>query len=316
MPVYNGQRFVAQGIQSILNQQFQDLELIISDNASTDDTFEICRSFAERDPRIRLYRERENRGAGWNHNRVLELATGRYFKWASHDDVCESSMLGKCVAALEENNAAVLAHPRTTIIDETSTPTENYLLELRTDSPDVVTRFHDLVMSYHWCYQIYGVIRKSALDRTGPMGNYVNGDGVLLANLALYGPYHKVPEYLFFSRRHSAQSSQSQPARLHKRRFRLTGRVNGMPPLEWWDPKRRRNVTFPQWRQLAEYLRLVGRAPLGVADRARCSGVILRWVLRDHRRYVKDLVIAADQLLCNVLTSHANPTLKNVGDSL
>jgi glycosyltransferase involved in cell wall biosynthesis len=316
MPVYNGQRYVAQCIESILGQSFADFEVIISDNASTDGTFAICSAYAARDRRIRLYRESENRGGGWNHNRVLELATGRYFKWACHDDLCDRSMLAKCVAALGEDPGVVLAHPRTTIIDEAGLPVENYALELRTASPDVTIRFGDLVTAYHNCYQIYGVIRRSALDRTGPMGNFVNGDGVLLANLALYGTFYTVPEYLFFSRRHSAQSSQIPPMRLKQRRFRLTGRVNGMPPIEWWDPSRRRSLTFPQWRQLREYIRMVGRSDLGVSDRTRCRLVILRWVLKDHRRYVKDLVIAADQLLCNLSTLIERSPLSDAGESL
>jgi glycosyltransferase involved in cell wall biosynthesis len=314
MPVYNAERFVEQGIQSILNQTFTEYELIISDNASTDRTAEICQDFAARDQRIRFYQGDANKGGGWNHNRVLELAKGEYFKWQSNDDLCDASMLEKCVAALDENPAAVLAHARTAIIDETGNFLENYTEELRTDSCDVATRFNDLVMSYHQCYQIYGVIRRSALEKTGPMGNFVNGDGVLLANLALHGPYHKIPEYLFFSRRHTGQSSQTAPSRLRSRRWRLTNRVNGMPCAEWWNTSQRRALTFPQWRQLREYLRLVNRASLGNIDRARCHRVTARWAIRDRRRYVKDLFIAADQIVDNLLVP--GKALERTGETI
>jgi hypothetical protein len=135
------------------------------------------------------------------------------------------------------------------------------------------------------------------------MGTFVNGDGVLLANLALYGPYYKIPEYLFISRRHPGQSSQTAPSRLRSRRFRLTKRVNGLPCTEWWDTSKRRAVAFPQWRQLGEYIRLVNRAPLSLQDRSRCHAVTARWVVRDRRRYAKDLVIAADQVLNNILST-------------
>jgi glycosyltransferase involved in cell wall biosynthesis len=313
IPVYNGERFLEQGIRSILNQTFTDFELILSDNASTDRTPEICQDFAAQDKRIRFYRSERNKGGGWNHNRVLELARGFYFKWQSNDDLCHPSMIEKCVDALERNENAVLAHPRTTIIDETGNVIENYTLDLRTDVEDVATRFYDLIMSYHQCYQIYGVIRKSVLDKTGPMGNFVNGDGVLLANLALHGPYSKIPEYLFFSRRHARQSSQTAPSRLRARRLRLTNRVNGMPCTEWWNPAKQRALTFPQWRQLAEYVRVVNRAPMSLEEQARCHSVTCRWAARDRRRYAKDLVIAADQLLSNFEARRESRTLERAG---
>lgn len=313
IPVYNAERFVEQGIRSILNQTYTDFELILSDNASTDRTAEICQDFAAQDRRIRFYRSETNKGGGWNHNRVLELAKGAYFKWQSNDDLCDPSMIEKCVGALDSDPRAVLAHPRTTIIDESGDVVEHYPLELRTDGPDVATRFSDLVMSYHQCYQIYGVIRRSVLEKTGPMGNFVHGDGILLANLALYGPYAKIPEYLFFSRRHSKQSSQTAPSRLKGRRLRLTSRVNGMPCTEWWNPAKRRALTFPQWRQLAEYVRMINRSPMGIDDRLRCHAVTVRWVARDRRRYVKDLVIAADQLLSNMQAKREGRMLERAG---
>lgn len=282
----------------------------MSDNASSDRTAEICQDFAAQDRRIRFYRSDQNKGGGWNHNRVLELSRGVYFKWQSNDDLCHPSMIEKCVAALENSPAAVLAHPQTTVIDEAGNVIENYTVELRTEAPDIATRFYDLVMSYHQCYQIYGVIRKSVLEKTGPMGNFVNGDGVLLANLALHGPYIKIPEYLFFSRRHARQSSQTAPNRLRNRRLRLTSRVNGMPCTEWWNPAKQRALTFPQWRQMAEYMRMVNRTSMGAEERIRCHSVTLRWIARDRRRYVKDLVIAADQLLSNIQARRENRTLE------
>jgi glycosyltransferase involved in cell wall biosynthesis len=300
MPVYNASRFLEQGIRSILNQTFTDFEIILSDNASTDRTSEMCQDFVAIDPRIRYYRSDTNKGGGWNHNRVLELASGEYFKWQSHDDLCAPTMLARCVDALDRNPQSPLAHGKTTVIDEGGNRLEDYSLDLRTDSPDPAIRFRDLITSYHQCYQIYGVIRRNILEHTGPMGNFVNGDGVLLANIALYGPYCKLPETLFYSRRHSAQSSQTAPARLRRRRFQLTNRVNGMPCTEWWNTSKRGSLSFPQWRQLREFILVVQRAPLTVTERLRCHAVICKWIFQDRRRYVKDLVIAADQILSNI----------------
>ena len=80
LAVYNGENYLGEAIDSILNQTFTDFELIISDNASTDRTAEICQDYANRDPRIRYVCADRNRGAAWNQSRVMELAGGKYFK--------------------------------------------------------------------------------------------------------------------------------------------------------------------------------------------------------------------------------------------
>src|SRR6516165_10797605 len=95
--VYNGERFIEEALQSILNQTFTDFELIISDNASTDRTGEIAEAYAKRDDRIRYYRTEKNMGAGWNARRVYELATAKYFKQVAVDDLIEPDFLRRCV---------------------------------------------------------------------------------------------------------------------------------------------------------------------------------------------------------------------------
>src|SRR5262245_45018612 len=87
LPIFNGEKYVAQAFDSILAQTYADFELIISDNASTDQTEAICQAYANRDRRIRYYRNNRNLGAAANYNRVFDLSTGVYFKWAAHDDI-------------------------------------------------------------------------------------------------------------------------------------------------------------------------------------------------------------------------------------
>ena len=118
LPVYNGERYLRLAIDSILAQTFEDFELIISDNASTDHTEEICREYAARDPRVIYIRQPRNRGGAWNFNHVVELARGEYLKWAAHDDVLAPTFLKECVAALDRLPGTVLASPRTVKIDE------------------------------------------------------------------------------------------------------------------------------------------------------------------------------------------------------
>ena len=109
VPVYNGEGYVKGAIDSLLAQTFDDFELIISDNASTDNTEQICRDYAERDPRIRYIRQSENIGPGANFKFVLDQAVGRYFMWAAADDRREPCFLEMTVRVLEEDPRVGLA---------------------------------------------------------------------------------------------------------------------------------------------------------------------------------------------------------------
>ena len=110
LPVHNGAAFLAEAIESIPAQTFTDFELVISDNASTDRTPEICRSYTAADGRIRYYRQEANIGAARNYNVVFQRSSGKYFKWAAHDDLIRPTYLARCVAALEADPEAVLCH--------------------------------------------------------------------------------------------------------------------------------------------------------------------------------------------------------------
>jgi glycosyltransferase involved in cell wall biosynthesis len=119
MPVFNGDRFIAETIDSILAQTFGDFELIISDNASTDGTEKICRQYADDDGRIRYVRNRENLGAAYNYNQTFHLSSGDYFKWACHDDLLRPEFLERCVEVLDRDPSAVLVYTDWAPIDET-----------------------------------------------------------------------------------------------------------------------------------------------------------------------------------------------------
>ena len=300
--VYNGERFLEEALHSILNQTFTDFELIISDNASTDGTGEIAAAYAKRDDRVHYYRSEKNMGAGWNVRRVYELAKGKYFKQAACDDLLEPDFLRRCVEILEGDLDCVVAYPRTKEVDENGTFIKKYVPPMRTDYDDPVARFRELLYTGgHMCYPIFGVMRMSALRQLPPQGVYVNGDGVLLARMSLLGRFYEVPEYLFISRRHMGQSSTILPVRLRQpRRFRLTNRHGWLPCPEWWDPTKARTLTFPEFRMLLEYFLSIYRAPLSAGQRLRCYLLLVTWIKMHFRSMLKDLVIAADQVLYNL----------------
>jgi glycosyltransferase involved in cell wall biosynthesis len=309
--VYNGERFIEEGLRSILNQTFADFELIISDNASTDRTGEIAEDYAKRDDRIRYYRNAKNMGAGWNARRVYELASGKYFRWATVDDLLEPDLLRRCVEILESDRACVLAHTRTKEVDENKVFIKNYVTPMRTDYDDPVARFREMLHTGgDKCYQIYGVMRMSALRKIPPQGIYVNADGVLLGRMSLLGRFYEVPEYLFISRRHSRQSMATLPIRVTQpRRFRLTNwYCSSLPGPEWWDPAKARTLTFPEFRLLLEHSLSIFRAPLSTGQKVRCYLTLLVWIRWHLKFMLKDLAIAADQVLYNLQVAESTST--------
>jgi glycosyltransferase involved in cell wall biosynthesis len=110
VPVYNGERFLARTLESLLAQTYAPLEVIVCDNASTDRTAAIATAYAARDPRVRYVRNPSNIGAIPNFLLTLQLATGKYFTWTAADDARPPAAIEVCVAALEADAGAVMAH--------------------------------------------------------------------------------------------------------------------------------------------------------------------------------------------------------------
>ena len=107
MPVYNGELFIERAIESILAQTFTDFELIISDNASTDSTQEICQNFSKKDDRIQIFKQEKNIGIHRNFYFLLSQAKGKYFAWAAVDDYLDKDFMEKNLKVLESHNSIV-----------------------------------------------------------------------------------------------------------------------------------------------------------------------------------------------------------------
>ena len=179
--MYNGERFLAQALECLLAQTFGDFELVISDNASTDRTPEICHAYVQRDPRVRYVRNPLNLGSVPNFNRVFELSTAPLFKWAAHDDLHHETYLEGCVRLLDEDPAVVLAHSGTAFIDDHGElfplcPETGSYIDPKTaahvvaDSPDIgdspmaVKRFWQVLARARWGTHQFGVIRRAKLQ--------------------------------------------------------------------------------------------------------------------------------------------------------
>lgn len=239
LPVYNGERYLAETLESILQQDFDDFELIISDNASTDSTWDICRQYADDDPRIRLFRNETNVGAAANYNATVAHARGVMFKWAAYDDLLAPAMLSSCVDALDANGDDVLlAYPQTMLINGAGTIIGPYHdgLDLRSDR--AYRRVATFARNWSLCNAVMGVFRTQALRRTGLIRPYVSSDIVLLAEVAARGRVVEVEGRMFFRRLHERSSRQgsvdsseiaawfdTRAARTRKPKIRLTRRV-------------------------------------------------------------------------------------------
>ncbi len=276
MPVYNGEKYLAEALDSILAQTYRDFELVISDNASTDHTEQICRTYAQRDTRIRYYRNERNLGAPKNHNRVFELSVGEYFKWAPHDDVLAPEFLGKCVGVLDNDLSIVLCYSKTARIDEHGTTVGTYGHKMRLSSLKQHERFRDIINIHNPCLPILGVIRASSLRMTPLFGDYIGADRNILAEISLIGRAYEIPQYLFFRRDHPDAYSS---------RFYEQGSVSGAQAasryqehVAWWTANR---LTIVHLKNCIEYFRSVGRVPLKWHERLLCYAQINSWFLRE-----------------------------------
>jgi glycosyltransferase involved in cell wall biosynthesis len=260
MPVFNGAQYMADTLDTILGQDFSDLELVVSDNASTDVTEDIVRGYAARDPRVRYVRNERNLGAARNYDRLVELARGEYFKWAGYDDLLAPSYLQRCVDALDARPEAVIAYPRTVIIDGAGAVVRDHEDRLHLNEPDPVERVRHFARTFTLCNPCFGVIRRDVLVRTSLVQPFVSSDVPLLVELALLGQWHEVPERLFQRRIHATSSRQ--------------GDVTMRQVARWFDPGQRGPVA-PRTRMVAECVRSIGRADMPAATRARAAAAFL-----------------------------------------
>jgi glycosyltransferase involved in cell wall biosynthesis len=280
LPVYNGERFIEEALESILAQEFGDFELIISDNASEDGTRDICQRYARRDGRIRLSGFGRNRGGAGNYNHVFSLASGRYFKWAAHDDALAPSYLRLCTEALDGAPPdVVLVYPRTILIDAEGAKLREYPdnMDLRCARPS--QRFRHVIRRMHEPHPLFGLIRSDALRRTRLMGHHFRSDCVLVEELALLGQFREVPEPLFYRRMHSDMCCRANP----------TARQQAA----WFDPRNKGRRLLPWCRLALEHVKAARYVPMPAAERRRCYAVIAEDVVRrSGKRMAAELLTA------------------------
>jgi glycosyltransferase involved in cell wall biosynthesis len=276
LAVYNGERYLAASIESILNQTFDNLELVICDNDSSDRTEEICRHYAAADRRVRYYRNPQNIGGVRNENRTFFLARGEFFKLAAHDDLMSLNFLEVSVAALDANPAAELVTPSVVVIDGDGAelPTTAPIAGIE---PSPAARIRALVDRRYMCEATYGVARTSALRAIRPQGNFLHSDRIVLCELAIRAPFLFAPDAIFYRRLHTGNMFQDWRGR-----------------MSWFQPELKRSgrIRLPHWRLLGGYAGMLGRSNLPLGDRLRGHVEIGRWAVSARRSLVADVVYA------------------------
>lgn len=277
MPVYNGEKYIEDALRSIVEQDFDDFELVISDNASTDGTGDVLSTWAARDRRISVHENEVNLGGADNFNRVLHLSRGKYFRWATHDDLLAKEMLRVCVEALDaEDESCVLVYPQTVVIDDEGNEVEVLEDQLILDSDDPIDRLREFIRSYRLANVIYGLMRTDAIKDVGGLPKYIASDLVMIAGLALRGRFVEIPQPLFQRRLHEDRSWKSAKT------------SEGF--ARWFDPNKRWLVVFRAWRQWRELLMEVWKAPLTPSQKSRAILVVLyAWPQREWKRLIKEI---------------------------
>ena len=276
MPVYNGEPYLKDAIASVLCQTMTDFELIISDNASTDGTEEICREFEKQDARVRYIRNAENVGAAGNYNKVFELARGKYFRWSNADDLIEPVLQERCAEVLDDNPDAVLAYGKTKIIDDSGNVLRDHDDNLDLQQELASDRFLDFFQRVGLTNVIYGLMRTDAMRQTNLFGDGTMPavDTRFMAELTLQGKFIEMPEVLFYRRMHDDSSSSDRSDTEKQQQF--------------WRPNSG-GFKLPRSRLYLSYLKSILNAPMGVGEKLRLSAYIARWTLLQSPNIVLEI---------------------------
>jgi glycosyltransferase involved in cell wall biosynthesis len=283
LPVYNGAEFVSAAIESVLSQTYPHIELIISDNNSTDATDQICRQFAQRDQRVRYFRASSNQGAAANYNRVVDLARGKYFKWISHDDWIDARFSEECLLVAEKNDEIITVAPIVDVVDQAGNKQQSITSYTgREDwSGDRVMQYAQMMEELAYCethgdglfmiaYE-YGFHRLSLLRKTRLVLPFISSDYVLAAELALWGKLEFLNKHLSV--------------------FVLSAAATGTTAnFISWNPYRIQHMLSPARtgaldllisvrRRHFEHIRAVLRSPLSIKEKARAMPCAIKPML-------------------------------------
>lgn len=253
LPIFNEAKYLEQTLQSLLGQTYPNIEIIVSDNASTDESAQICKQYATKDPRLSFYSYAENRGVTVNSTRVLELASGDYFMWASGHDLWSEDLIEKCVGALEVHPDATIAYAASQWVDGNGRQMELESGVYDTRGMGSIGRFFTVFWGN--MHPVLGVIRMSSIKSIPKIHGCVGADLLVLAELALQGDFIFVPDALWTRREtRGVESYAEKIARYKSKSFSLVS--SGIDKI------------FPLARLPWELVKTVLRSKISLAEKA------------------------------------------------
>jgi glycosyltransferase involved in cell wall biosynthesis len=259
LPVYNADKYLDNAIRSLLDQDFEDFELIICDNASTDSTPDICTRYSSEDSRVKFFCNKANIGIAANHNRTFILSQGKYFKWAAYDDEYPSSMLSRFVDELDRSSGLVsLVYSQCIHIDEAGFSTGIASDHLDSKHPQPYRRFLSLLRNLQVYNSIYGLMPADLLRRTRLLGLYPRSDRVLLSELIMLGVFVEIHEPLLRIRKHPQRTFTAYQKAKDLRELFMPGQGN------------KTHLLSMNMRMEIELIRSSMMIPLPFSDRMLC----------------------------------------------
>lgn len=246
LPVYNGASTLARSLDHLLAQTYEDFELILNDNASTDATATICAEYVRRDSRVRYFRNLEN--VCWNENfRItLERANSPYFMWATHDDIWYPRFAEANIKALEENPSAACSVPK--VVYFWPDGKREFMPDTGPLRGTPAKRLKRYLLTMSYCARLYGLYRTNALRASlRPNLHIYASDWLIVALTLLHGDHVEVDELLL---------EREGPTPGHY--LQGFGRIDRFTPTwrDWLMPMRgfiaelRRQLPPPVWREI------------------------------------------------------------------
>lgn len=297
VPVRNEEGCVRQCLDSILAQDFGDLEVVVCDNDSTDGTRSILQEFAARDSRVRVFLNEEDIGQIENCNRVFRLSRGEYFRWFGASDWLEPRYTSHCVAALDKDPGAVAVTTYFRIHKDGRIKYDEYQGE-RLESERPERRFARMLWTFHAGDAVYdpcySLMRRDVLKRTGLLRMMARADAMLAAELSLLGRFQHVPVCLVDRR---------------KERF------DRATLIRRYHPQRYREMSSSPWKLLRVLLSIIWGAELSMRRRFPCALTAIRFFLNEaYRRSKRGLRRYLSDRLQLIRTSSRSTCALNNGD--
>ena len=278
LPVYNGSRYLGEAITSVLAQTEPDFELIVADNASTDDSASIAERYAREDPRIRLVRHPTNIGGHRNFRFTLAEATGEFFKWAAHDDLLAPTFLEETLGEFRQKPDLSLVFCDMAVIDEEGALQTTLTMRYDYMGPSPYQRFRQFFGETLRGEQVFGLTRTDLIRSTGQLADAPGSDVTLVAELLLRGPMSLVAKPLFLNRDHGERYTRVRtPANDYAR--------------DWFGAEGA-STAAKDLNRFRWYRAGIARSSLEPMERAKCEAFMLAWLVRISPRIVQETLAA------------------------